>query len=113
MAKLIANYRRDYPLTYHTFFLRMESWLNYDVKHLKVDNDDFRTLVFQDFLTIKFTECIRFMKDLAGKEDVWDDFHPNELKDMTINIIMQCINSYEEKAKLEGIPDIVVEKFND
>lgn len=113
MAKVIAKYRRNYPLTYHTFFLRMESWLDYDVQHLRVNDDEFRTELFKDFLSIKFEECIKYMKHVAKREEVWNDFHPNEIKDMLINTITKCINSYEERAKLEGIPDVVIDKFND
>jgi len=53
----LAQYRKAYPLSYHTFFLRMDAWMRYDIKHIPF-TDPFRRAVFSDFLRIKF-ECCR------------------------------------------------------
>ena len=111
VTRRVMKHRRSYPLSYHTFFLRMDSWMRYDINHIPF-TDPFRKAVFNDFLSIKFDCCKKTLAEFVAREKLWKDKHPNEIKDEIITLLMECVAEYEEKARLKGIPEEVIAKFN-
>ena len=85
--------------------------MRYDVAHISF-HDEFRREVFTDFLLIKMGTAATDMKKLVDNEKLWANLHPNELKDIVITEIMNIVSSYEDKCKAEGIPELVIQKFN-
>ena len=94
----------------HSFFRTVQKMINYEIHHIDI-KERLRRAVFRDFLLIKFTVIQDKIRSfvLSGDMDLMssDVFH-NKLH----ALITEIIREYESIALQQGIPDIVVNKFN-
>lgn len=95
----------------HPLFQKLRTYLNYEINHLVI-GEPLREAIFRDFLVIKFT-CIRdgFLRFLekGSLERMDSDTYQSRI----LECIDEIIKNYEEEAIKEGIPEIVLIKFNE
>ena len=94
----------------HNLFHALRKYLYHDIQYLQI-GEPLREAIFRDFLTINFTTVKYELLNLLNKGDLED------LDDMTflaraLKCVDNTIKNYESRAIDEGIPLIIIEKFN-
>lgn len=95
----------------HKLFQNLRIYLNYEIQHLVI-GEKLREALFRDFLIFHFT-CI--------KNEYTHFLERGDLEKMDAQTyklrMMECqeniVKFYEEKAIREGIPDVVIRKYNE
>lgn len=111
-SSLDETYKTHYwqELNNHAFFRIIQRMINYEILHLEI-KEPLRKAIFTDFLLFKFVVTQDKVKAFISNSDyenmAADAFH-NQLYKLETEIIQE----YEMMAKNNGIPDVVIGKFN-
>lgn len=99
-------------LANHSFFTKMDYWINVFIPRIKVENKLKQEMIIK-FLNIKFTVFKEGFRELV--ENSCDKSKEEECSCscvMRVNdIFYSLIKEYEEKARANGIPDMFIDKF--
>lgn len=88
---------------------KLAYWLEFKIPTLEMSEYG-RSKIFRDLMTFKFQAVDRILIDIEGDEG-FADMSRNELYRSVISRFHNIIEDYESKAKLEGIPSVVIAKF--
>jgi hypothetical protein len=94
----------------HSFFRSIQKMLNYEIQHLEI-REQLRRAIFRDFLFIQFTviqDKIKEFVDAGDMDKMSSDLFHNKL----YSLVTEILQEYEAKALKQGIPEIVIIKFN-
>lgn len=98
-------------LANHKMFHNLRIYLNYEIQHLVI-GEKLREALFRDFLIFHFTciknEYIHFL-ERGDLEKMNSDIFKARMIECQDNIVRK----YEEKALQEGIPEVVIQKYNE
>jgi hypothetical protein len=110
-SKLITILFRGTPIFSPRAILlsKLTYWIDFKIERLKL-SDKGRTLVFRDLLYIYFTEIKEHVFDIEKQKD-FKKLGRRELFIEVVECIYAAMQSVKQRAKNEGIPDIVIDKF--
>ena len=97
-------------LSNHSFFRSIQKMINYEIQHLDI-KERLRRAIFRDFLLIKFTVIQDKIRDFVAAGDM-DKMSPELFHNKLHSLVTEIIQEYEAIAARQGIPDIVITKFN-
>lgn len=103
------GYTQD-DLKNHALFTRLRKYINYDIQHFKL-GEPLREAIFKDFLLFKFTALQKHFENFLSKGDL-TKMSDGLYKSRMLECVDEIIKTYERKAVEEGIPNIVIIKFN-
>lgn len=94
----------------HSFFRSIQKMINYEIHHLDI-KERLRRAVFRDFLLIVFTIIHDNIRIFISSGDM-DKMSSEEFHDKLFQLVDKFVQDYERTAKNQGIPDVIIEKFN-
>lgn len=95
----------------HVMFTNLRKYIDYDIQHFRLSNK-LREAIFKDFLLFQFTVIKKHFQSFLKRGDVnlmSDELFRTKMEDC----ITEIVRSYEAKARSEGIPEIVITKYNE
>lgn len=100
-----------YDLHEHIMFTNLRKYIDYDIQHFRLSNK-LREAIFKDFLLIQFITIKKHFQAFLNRGDVnlmSDELFRTRMQDC----ITEIVKSYEGKARSEGIPEVVIIKYNE
>lgn len=95
----------------HVMFTNLRKYIGYDIQHFRLSNK-LREAIFKDFLLFQFIVIQKHFEVFLNRGDI--NLMSNELfRARMEDCITEIVNSYESKARSEGIPEIVIIKYNE
>ena len=106
------EYKAHYwgELINHAFFRIVQRMINYEILHLEI-KEPLRKAIFTDFLLFKFTVTQDKVKAFINNKD-FADMPADAFHNHLYNLETEIIQDYEAMARKNGIPEVVINKFN-
>ena len=106
------EYKAHYwnELSNHAFFRIIQRMINYEILHLDI-KEPLRKVIFTDFLLFKFTVTESKIKEFISNQH-FSEMSPDEFHNHLYKLETDIIQEYEAMARKNGIPEIVITKFN-
>lgn len=98
-------------LTDHLMFLNLNKFIVNDIKHFKLKNK-LREAIFRDFLLIKFMSVKRNFESFISTHDL-NSMSSSKFQARLLECMNDITRDYERRALEQGIPEIVISKFNE
>jgi len=98
-------------LANHAVFQTIRKNINYDIHNLVI-GEKLREAIFRDFLMFVFSSTRDELQNFLNRGNL-DKMDDSLYKTRLLETIDSMIKGYEGKAITEGIPPVVVQKFND
>ena len=95
----------------HHFFSVMERALKVTIPQMDIAEPG-RALLARDFLRFKVESFSTKMLEFVRRPSL-NDFPPEAFSSQISEVLSQCIQDYEERARREGIPEIYLRKFGE
>lgn len=95
----------------HAMFQNLRTYLNYEIQHLVI-GERLREAIFRDFLIFVFTSVKKeftFFLENGDMEKMSSHLYLTRILECNDNVIKK----YEQKAIDEGMPQIILTKFNE
>lgn len=94
----------------HMFFTKANYLLQARIPHLQI-KDPIKAAMFKDFLSIQIGAMTKTFKDFIQAGDI-NKIPQEDFSAKVIDLFVSCINLYESKAVLHGIPQEVVSRIS-
>lgn len=107
--KLFVGDDRDIKLLEHRFFTAMDFYLNTRIPILPI-REPGRAKIFRDFLDYKFRAIRDTMETLIKTNDI-ARMPQMQFEPLMMDFLNDAMEAYDEEARKEGIPDVVLDKF--
>lgn len=104
------SYKKPSNLRFHQIFSNIDVWLTSRINNLNIECP-LRSAIFKDFLKIKFRHAQNKLLQLITIPNI-NNVDNTELENILLQSLNNIVLEYELEARVMGIPEIVIQRFN-